>query len=388
MKDPTSPRSLMLLSVLFCAVCMDTMESGNELMNNGTAEMISLNTSQYCIVDDNTIRVDLNTTATLLRIIDSSEDEIMAKAVGNNSVIFTAPLNGSRCMDDNEDDQLQLSTTLYIIQMIIYSITILIAIANIALHLVVKDLRTISGTLIIILCISVIGSTSMGMGLLTIIHANNISVACAILINLLHGLAIVSEATKLSILYQFAYLMYHSYKLKHKQENMNKSVLIYIIFIIGSSIACYLLALAIDVGVNRRIFSGMERYCRIEYDYTFLYMTVVFIEYAVFIILQYIIFAVGLTLYFLASKNCRAMKSTNFRVTMVLVATVGIHVVLLIILIITEVPYTILIPVVTSGNLAEQIILLIVFLSSKKVLLVCKIAWLKDTRQLPNNRQL
>ena len=272
MKDPTSPRSLMLLSVLFCAVCMDTMESGNELMNNGTAEMISLNTSQYCIVDDNTIRVDLNTTATLLRIIDSSEDEIMAKAVGNNSVIFTAPLNGSRCMDDNEDDQLQLSTTLYIIQMIIYSITILIAIANIALHLVVKDLRTISGTLIIILCISVIGSTSMGMGLLTIIHANNISVACAILINLLHGLAIVSEATKLSILYQFAYLMYHSYKLKHKQENMNKSVLIYIIFIIGSSIACYFLALAIDVGVNRRIFSGMERYCRIEYDYTFLYI--------------------------------------------------------------------------------------------------------------------
>ena len=117
-------------------------------------------------------------------------------------------------------------------------------------------------------------------------------------------------------------------------------------------------------------------------------MTVVFIEYAVFIILQYIIFAVGLTLYFLASKNCRAMKSTNFRVTMVLVATVGIHVVLLIILIITEVPYTILIPVVTSGNLAEQIILLIVFLSSKKVFLVCKIAWLKDTRQLPNNRQL
>ena len=389
MKDLTSPRSLILLSVLFCAVCMDidTMESGDELMNNDTVKIMLQNTSQYCFVNDNTIRVDLNTTATLLSIIDSSEEVIMAKAVDNNSVIFTAPLNGSRCMDDNEDGQLQLSTTLYIIQMILFSNTILVAIANITLHLVVKDLRTISGILIIILCTSVVGATTMAMGLLTIIHANNISVACAILINLLHGLAIVGEATKLSILYQFAYVMHHSYKLKHKQENMNKSVLIYIIFIIILSIACHLLALAIDVGVNRRIFSGMERYCRIEFDYTFVYLTVVYVEYAVFIILQCIIFAVGLTLYFLTSKNCRAMKSTNFRVTMALVATVGIHTVLLVILIIAEVPYTILIPVTTSGNLAEQVILLIVFLSSKKVLLVCKIAWLKDTRQLPNNQQ-
>ena len=71
-------------------------------------------------VDDNTIRVELNTT-TLLSIIDSSEDVIMARAAGNNNVIFTAPLNGSRCIDDNEDGQ--LSTTLYIIQMIIIAIS-------------------------------------------------------------------------------------------------------------------------------------------------------------------------------------------------------------------------------------------------------------------------
>ena len=362
------------------------MESGEELMNNDTVEIMSVNTSQYCFVDDNTIRVDLNTT-TLLSIIDSSEDVIMAKAVGNDSVIFTAPLNGSRCMDDNEDGQ--LSTTLYIIQMIIYSITILVAIANITLHLVVKDLRTISGLLMIILCISLTGTTTMAMGSFTVIYANSISVVCAILYNLLHALAIVNEATKLSILYQFTYVMYHSYKLKRKQEdNIKKSVLKYIIFIIGSSIACFLLALAIDIGVNGRIYSGMERYCRIEYDYTFLYVTVVFGEFGVFIILQFITFAVGLTLYFLVSKTCYAMESTNFRVTMVLVATIGVHITLLIILIIAEVPYSILIPVVTSGSLIEQLILLIVFLSSKKVLFVCKTAWLRNSRQPSNNQQL
>ena len=80
------------------------------------------------------------------------------------------------------------------------------------------------------------------------------------------------------------------------------------------------------------------------------------------------------------------MKLMDFRVTMVLVATVGIYLILLIIFIIAEVPYTILIPVVTSSNLVEQLILLIVFLSSKKVLLVCKTAWLKDTRLFNNQK--
>ena len=163
MKDLTVSRSLILLSISisFGVVCMDTMESVEELMNNDKVEMMLLNTSQYCFVDDNTIRVDLNTT-TLLSIIDSSEDVIMAKAVGNDSVIFTAPLNGSRCMDDNDNGQ--LSTKLYIIHMMIYFTTILVAIANITLHLVVKDLRTISGVLVIILCRSgqpvVFGSAS------------------------------------------------------------------------------------------------------------------------------------------------------------------------------------------------------------------------------------
>ena len=385
MKHLTISTSL-ILSVLFNAMCMDTMESVQELMNNDTVEMILLNTSQFCFVDDNTIRVDLNTT-TLLSIIDSSEDVIMAKAVGNDSVIFTASLNGSRCMNDNEDGQ--LPTSLYTIQMIIYSITILIAIANITLHMAIKDLRTTSGILVIVLCISVIGSTTMAMGSLTVIYANNITVVCAILINFLYELAFVYQATKLSILYRFAYAMHKSYKLKQNQEEKKgKCVLKYIIFIIGSSIACSLLALAIDIGVNGRIYSGLERYCRIEYDYTFLYVTVVFGEFSVFIILQCVTFAVGLTLYFLVSKKCCAMKSTNFRVTMVLVATVGINIILLLILIVAEVSFTVLIPVVTSGSLAEQLILLIVYLSSKKVSLVCKTACagINDTRA-PSNQQ-
>ena len=383
MKYLTIPRSLMLLSVLFCVVCMDTMESGEELMNNDTVEMILLNTSQYCFVDDNTIRVDLNTT-TLLNIIDTSEDVIMAKAVGNDNVIFTAPLNGSRCMDDNEDDQ--LSTTLYIIQTIIYSITILVAIANITLHLMVKDLRTISGMLVLILCINVIIFTFIAIGVITNIYIDNLTVVCVVLINFSYELVFVYQATKLSILYQFAHLMYQSYKLKREQEeNIRKSVLKYIIFITGSSFVCLLLALAVDVGVNGRLFSDKERYCLVEDDlaYQYLFVMLVYGEFVVFIILQCIAFAVGLTLYFLVSKECCAMKSTNFRVIMVLVGTMGYNVILLIILSVAEVPYSILITAVISGTLVEQLILLTLFLSSKKVLLACRIVC-KEYKQKSN----
>ena len=76
MKDLAISRSLVLLSILlFHVMCVDTMGNGEELMSNDTVEIISLNTSQYCFVDDNTIRIDLITT-TLLNIISYSEDVI------------------------------------------------------------------------------------------------------------------------------------------------------------------------------------------------------------------------------------------------------------------------------------------------------------------------
>ena len=57
MKDLTIP--ILLIVILFYVACVDSaMGSGEELMNNDTEEMIIwLNSSQYCIVDDSTIRV-------------------------------------------------------------------------------------------------------------------------------------------------------------------------------------------------------------------------------------------------------------------------------------------------------------------------------------------
>ena len=380
MKDLTIS-GLLVLSVLFSALLVngDVIMSGHdEMMGNDTVEIISLNISQYCFVDDNTIRISLNTTA-LLNIIDTREDVIMATPVANNTVIFTAPTNGSRCTDDSHGNELSL--TLYAIQMVIYSITVLAGIGNITLHLVVKDLHTVSGILITLLCIIVIIITFIAMGSLTNTFINDRTVICVVLMNSIFVMLFVYQATKLTILYQFVCLMYRSYKLKpKKEENIKKRVVKYIIFIVGSSSVCYLSSLGIDVAVNGRIYSGMERYCLIDSEQTFLHVMFLYIEFGVFIVLQYVTFAIGLTLYFLVTKNCCTMKSTNFRVTLAMVATVGINIVLLLTLKKASIPFSILILAVTGGTLAEQVILLALFLSSNKVLLACKSACAKDTQ--------
>ena len=79
MKVVTTLKSPVLLTLLVCTLCVDAMGSGEAWMNNNTVKMISLNTSQYCYVDNDTIRIDLNTT-TLLSIIDSSEGVLLATA--------------------------------------------------------------------------------------------------------------------------------------------------------------------------------------------------------------------------------------------------------------------------------------------------------------------
>ena len=373
----TTLRSPVLLSVLFCALCVDAMGRGDQAwMNDSTVEMISLDTSQYCYVDDNTIRVDLNTT-TQLNIIDSNEGVILATAVGNNTIIFIAPLNGSRCMDHNNEDDRQLITTIYIIRMIILSITILLAIANITLHLIVKDLLTISGILVLMLCTNVTVFTILTMGIVTNNYNGDFTVTCVVLIKFSYALAFFYQATKLSILYHFAYLMYQSYKLKQQEESIKTRILKYVIFIIGSSVVCFLLALPIDVAVYGNIYSDKERYCLVEHDYSILFVTVVHGILGVFIILHCITFAVGLRLYFLVSKK-RAMKSTDFRVTIALAAIVGINAVLLIILTIAKVSSIIRGTIVNGCTLIEQLVLVILFLSSKKVILVCKTAFTKE----------
>ena len=373
---------IILLSALFSALVNgEDLMSDDGLMGNNTIKTILLNISQYCFVDDNIIRLNVNTT-TLLNITDINEDIIIATATAaentDTTVIFIAPVNGSRCTSDDSDHNSRPSTLLYVIQMIAYSLTALTAIGNIMLHLLVKGLHTVSGILVTILSVSVVVTNLIAAGALTNTFVNEVTLICVVLINIVFVILLVYQATKLALLYHFAYLMYKSYRLKSNKESTKNILFKYITFIVISSSLCYMLAVAIDVAISGTINDDMERYC-FSSDFTFTRMMLVYGELGIFLILEYVVFAVGLTLYFLVSKNCCAMKSTNFRVTMVLTATLGISLVLLFSLKKASIPVKILIPAITTSTLIEQIILLTLFLTSNKVISTCRSAYRKST---------
>ena len=62
-----------------------------------------------------------------------------------------APANGTNCTSTTSS-VVPYSDTVYIIQIIIFIITIFVIFANIALHFFVKELQTVSGALIVALC--------------------------------------------------------------------------------------------------------------------------------------------------------------------------------------------------------------------------------------------
>ena len=367
-----------MILVLFCDMLVngDDLVSGDELAGNDTVSIILLNVSQYCFVDENTIRITLDTTV-ILDINDNSDDVITATAVTEGSsttVIYTAPINGSRCPDTHNNSDSDLTTALYVIQMIAFSITLLVSIGNITIHLLVKDLHTVSGILIIILSVSVIMITLVAVGSLTNAYVNEITVICVLLINAMFLLLFIYQATKLALLYHFVHLMYQSYKLiSHKEEDKKSRLFKYTVFIVVSSTLSYLLAVGIDTAISGTINANMESYC-LSSKRAFTRMMLVYGELGVFVVLEYVTFGIGLTLYYLVSRDCCAMKSTNLRVTVALIATVGISLVLLVSLNKARVPVKILIPTVATSILVEQVILMALFLSSNKVVSVCKSA--------------
>ena len=372
-----------MLSVLFYAVLVNgdgLVIDDDKLPGNDSVKIVSLNVSQYCFVNDNTIRITLNTTI-LLNINDSTDDVIMAVTViKDTTVIFTGPVNGSRCTDDNRGSDKELTTALYVLQMIAYSLTLLAAIGNITVHLLVKDLRTVSGILVIILCVSVIVITLIAAGSLTNAYVNEIeiTVICVVLINSMFVVLFIYQATRLTLLFHFAYLMYQSYRLISSKENKKSKLFKYILFIVVSSTLCYLFAVGVDTAISGTINGDMEQYC-LSSEHVFTRMMLVYGELGVFVILEYVTFGIGLTLFYLVSKNCCAMKSINFRVTMALFATVGLSLVLLVSLNKARVPVKILIPTVTTSTLVEQLILLVLFLSTNKVVSICKSVCVKHS---------
>ena len=359
-----------LIVLAFLSMFVNGEVNYGTVIKGDSVETIFLNESQYCFVNQNTIRISDNFTSELQDIINKTEHVIISTTI-NSTVIFIAPSNGSRCHTGGEDT---ISKELFIILMVIFVISILVAIANITLHLVFKELRTMVGVLVMAMCCVVIVATIIPI--ISVIYSfindgRENPTACVVLVSMFIYLILVKLALKLIIQFQFAYLMYKSYKLQ-SQDTIDKRRLMlkFGIFALTLPMLCLLLAILIDLAVTGQFYSKRDLLCfgkQFNFDDASVFRGVSIAEFALFLIMEIIVFFVGLTLYFLVSKSSCKNISTNFRITIALTSTIGVGIILLAILQGTEASSDDTFLAVSSGTMIEQLFLFLLFVSSRKV---------------------
>lgn len=364
--------AVVLVLLVFCLSSSNGLVRGEDTPNvtgHMTTDdgVVYLNKSQYCFVDMSTIKVDSNNT--IGNIINVTEEAIVAV---NDNIIMIAPANGTWCVENkNEDDYFTIK--LYVVQVILLVCIVIAAINNIILHLLYKDLQTVVGILVMILCTSVTLAAVILIGKTTykIIHgANENIVLCVVFLYALMLLLFIYQAAKLTILYHFVSLMYQNYKMRLVQADADtKHCLVkYIPFILVSSILCFLSVAMTDYIINGEMFTVKERYCIFHTaQFSGIYDKIFHGEMAVFTFLEITLSITGFLFYCLVSKTCFQKRSTNIKVTIALLTVVGINIIINVILGILECSMYIILPAVTSGTLLEQIILLALFSSSSKV---------------------
>ena len=370
--------TMMVLSGSLCKECSSSMDDDKMYYYN---DSVMLPLESYCFVNEHTIRIKESNV--LLNVINNTGDWIIAT---NTTNMFTVCINGSinNCSsDDTENDAYQFTTALYIIQFISCFVGIIVGIANISMHLIYKELRTVSGILIIILCIITCIGFSIGVTRITITyHQTNVpAILCTLLITYLDlFLRNIYESTRTTILIQLAYTMYRSYRVVGEWKNERSLLYRYITFIIVSSTVSATVIITANVINYRDIIDSADRQC--AYYFNTLYIEggqlpvstfLTFAIYSTWLFTQLIFVAIILVLYFLTTKKCCAMSSASrdLRVSVILIATADLSAIISIILLILRISRYI-IPSVTLPIVAvEQLALFTLFATSSKVKCCC-----------------
>jgi len=184
---------------------------------------MQLNSSQYCFVNESSVRIN----GSDVYIINNTGDWIIAD---NKIYLFLDSADGTICMSRTSDNG-------YVIHILIYSFGILVTTAVIALHLLVKELKTSSGVLIVALCVFIIPVFSSRLVRFPLTNQRNGNV-CAIMSYTGITFYFAYDVTKLSLLMQFAYLMYHSFKASAISQNKKLTLCRYSILIVLLSVIC------------------------------------------------------------------------------------------------------------------------------------------------------
>ena len=342
-------------------------------------DSVILPLESYCFVNEHTIRIEESNV--LLNVINNTGDWIIATNTAN---MFTAFINSSNinsnCSSDSEATSHQFKKALYIIQVIVCIIGIIIGVANISMHLIFKQLQTVSGILIIIFSVfSCIGY------LITVTHITIYSYHVSIPAKYctLFGYIYVStansyEITRTTVLIHLAYSMYKSYRALGGEENKRTLLRKYITFIIVASLISNAIVITVNATTNRNAFDTTDEQCPYFFDDLDREERILFVisHLAVlltWLLIQVILVAIIFVLYILTTKKCCVTSSTSrdLRISIIVITTADLNIIISIALLLSHTSkHTI--PLVPLAIVAiGQLILFVLFASSSKVMNCC-----------------
>jgi len=340
-----------------------TSSTRAEVMDSNTTEIMTVNSSDYCFVDNSTVRRYSDNVH--LTVFYDYDDYLVAT---DGTEYFGIPNNVSHCNNDFCSPRL----VIYSIQTTLNCIIVLLVMSNITLHLYFKRLRTEFGMLVIVFCSANLFSyfTAFIYNRYQFTHkVDESGTVCAVLVYMRVVFVLVYHTTVITIFFHFTYLMYNSYKMRSVGPDLNtKLIFKYITFIITVTTICAVLLIPYDMIVSRNAFTTTGGYCATEYkDKTKGSLLALFAVLLAVIVAQMLMFGLGLMLYFLINRNLCEFRSVDIRVCLLLLSTSGVGAMLFVMSSLCDTSKSMYIPfLLTSvGTLVQQLILLII--SFKKV---------------------
>jgi len=318
---------------------------------------IEVTESQYCIVDECTIRI--NDSNVILNIINNTADWIMAT---NTTNLFIVPNDGTRC-----ESPFDHSVVMFTFLVIVGSIIISSSSINIVIHIVVKELHTVAGAMIVVTCASI--NVSCVFQLITAvfqylhpIHHN--AWICAISKYGIILFLFMYHIAKVAYLTQFGYLMYRAYKLVTRGMNNRTLLCSHITAIVVSTLFCTALLIIIDLAGDR---SGLaitsNGFCAGFFNHFATTRIFLLLAVGIATLLQVIIFIIAITLYLLVTKRFCGKGPSDARVSITLFSTIGLSTILMIALLLAGVESENTVITASVATSVEQVTLLMIFVT-------------------------
>jgi len=335
---------ILFSEVTYCMASIDDV-----MFNN--SYVLQLNSSQYCFVNESTISIN----GSDVYIINNTGDWIIAD---NKIYLFLDFANGTNCMSRTSDN---------VYTIFIRSFGILVAAAVITLHLLVKELKTLSGVLIVVLCVFIISNHSIALVRIALTNQRNGNV-CAIMHYIGLTFYFAYDATKLSLLIQFAFLMYHSFKASTISQNKKLALCKYSILIVLLSVICSASVILVDVIISRVTYRIIHGKCTGSIDTSNASVILLTLELLILNFLKISFMIAGMVLYYLTTRRCCTVPSKDVKLSITLNCTIGINSFVVVLIHFFKASQGLIFTISSSTTVLELVLLFIVFFTSSKVL--------------------